>query len=464
MPRSITQYRVFIGSPGGLEAERTCFREKLRKFSEMHDDDVVFHPVGWEDTLPGAGRPQALINSDLEGCDYAVFVLHDRWGSATGSGHTSGTEEEFRLAEALHGKKIRNIALFFKKVDPGRLRDPGEQLKPVLAFKKRIEDRKKYLFRHYVDIEQFAEVLEKLLIDWKKAHANAGSGLSIGELTTGQPRTAPSPDSPRAPQFDYWIAEAFKLSDAGNHGGALFCAEKALETAKTEEGWARTRNIWGISQFHLGRRDEALGAFSEIADRLRNSADPDRRVVLANALFNKGVALSMLGRREEEVAAYDDLLARFGAAAEPALREQVAKALFNKGVALGALGRSGEAIAAFDDVLARFGAASEPALREQVAKALFNKGVALGALGRRQEEVAAYDDLLARFGAASEPALREQVAMALFNKGGALGRNAEAIAVYDDVLARFGAASEPALREAVAKAKELRNRLQKPPA
>ncbi len=426
MPRSITQYRVFIGSPGGLEEERKRFCEKLRKFSEMHDDDVVFHPVGWEDTLPGAGRPQALINSDLEGCDYAVFVLHDRWGSATGSGHASGTGEEFERAEALYedNAKIRNIALFFKEVDPGKLRDPGEQLKPVLAFRKRIEDGRKYLFNRYTDIEQFAEVLEKLLIDWKKAHANAGSDLSIGGLMTGQPRTAPSPDSPPVPQFDYWIAEAFKLSDAGNHGGALFCAEKALETAKTDEGWGLARNVWGISQLHLGRPDEALGAFSEIADRLRNSTDPDRRVVLANTLVNKGFAL-------------------------------------------GALGRSGEAIAAFDDVLARFGAASAPALREQVARALVNKGFALGALGRNAEAIAAYDDLLARFGAATEPALRDLVARALFNKGfalGTLGRSEEAIAAFDDLRARFGAASEPALREQVAKAKDLRNRLQKPPA
>ena len=116
MPRSITQYRVFIGSPGGLEEERRSFKQLLDRYSIVHGGhhDVMFHPVGWEDTTAGVGRPQALINEDLKQCDYAVFVLHDRWGSPTGPTYSSGTEEEFALAEELYrAAKIRNIALFF---------------------------------------------------------------------------------------------------------------------------------------------------------------------------------------------------------------------------------------------------------------------------------------------------------------------------------------------------------------
>lgn len=88
MPKTITQYNVFIGSPGGLGEERRRFKALLDKYSAYHASakDVRFHPVGWEDTVGGVGRPQALINEDLKQCDYAVFVLHDRWGSSTGSG------------------------------------------------------------------------------------------------------------------------------------------------------------------------------------------------------------------------------------------------------------------------------------------------------------------------------------------------------------------------------------------
>ncbi|MBV8103759.1 MAG: DUF4062 domain-containing protein [Hyphomicrobiales bacterium] len=86
MPKMITQYRVFVGSPGGLAEERRRFRAVVDKFSSLHalDKDVEYKPVSWEDTIGGVGRPQALINEDLKQCDYAVFVLHDRWGSPTG--------------------------------------------------------------------------------------------------------------------------------------------------------------------------------------------------------------------------------------------------------------------------------------------------------------------------------------------------------------------------------------------
>jgi hypothetical protein len=82
-----------------LDKERNSFRETLERFTKNHAEPsgVMFFPVGWEDTLGGIGRPQALINKDLEACDYAVFVLHDRWGSPTGSGYSSGTEEDGRL-------------------------------------------------------------------------------------------------------------------------------------------------------------------------------------------------------------------------------------------------------------------------------------------------------------------------------------------------------------------------------
>jgi len=71
MPKPVTQYRVFIASPGGLKPEREGFREKLQRFTAVHSEPrgVQFYPVGWEDTLGGAGRPQELINEDLKQCD-----------------------------------------------------------------------------------------------------------------------------------------------------------------------------------------------------------------------------------------------------------------------------------------------------------------------------------------------------------------------------------------------------------
>jgi hypothetical protein len=141
VPKLLTQYRVFIGSPSGLDEERKCFRCTLTRYTALHSEPrgVAFHPVGWEDTLGGVGRPQDIINEDLKRCDFVVFVLHDHWGSPTGSGYTSGVEEEFAIASELYNaNQIRQIALFFKQVDPRQIADPGKQLEMVLAFKQRI--------------------------------------------------------------------------------------------------------------------------------------------------------------------------------------------------------------------------------------------------------------------------------------------------------------------------------------
>jgi tetratricopeptide (TPR) repeat protein len=463
MPKPLTQYRIFIGSPSGLDDERKSFRTKLERFSAVHAEPqgALFHPVSWEDTVGGVGRPQELINNDLKQCDYAVFVLHDRWGSSTGGVYTSGTEEEWAIAELLYkSNKIRNIALFFKDVGLFQLRDPGEQLGRVLAFKQRIVEEKRYLFKQYDNINCFVKLLEVRLATWLRDHGSANGNLTTispvrAEVTTASSYKSRLPGV--APKFDYWIAEAGRLLDAEvpNHTGAMFCAAKAIDSAHSAIEWALAKNLAGVAHFHLGRPDEAILAFTAIADQLADAVDAGHREQVARALFNMGFMLDSLGRSADALAVYDDLLDRFASATEPSLREQVARALCNKGFTLGVLGRSTDAIAVYDDLLVRFGICTELPLREQVAQALCNRAYTLGVIGRGEDSIAVYDDLLTRFGTATEWLLRRPVALALGNMGltlHSLGRSADAIAAYDNVLARFGGAAELFLREQVARA------------
>lgn len=105
MPSQVSAYRIFVGSPSGLEEERKRFREVVNEYNESDalENGVLFIPVGWELTLRGMGRPQQLINDDLKRCDYCVILLHDRWGtpSSTAGQYSSGTEEEYALAKQL---------------------------------------------------------------------------------------------------------------------------------------------------------------------------------------------------------------------------------------------------------------------------------------------------------------------------------------------------------------------------
>jgi uncharacterized protein DUF4062 len=110
---------VFVPSPGDLREEREKFREVI--------DEVNRIKATSEDTLPGKGRPQSLINQDIEWCDLFALLLWKRWGSPSGT-FSSGTEEEFELARKLnetsHGRP--DMWLYFKSVPDDMLADPGK--------------------------------------------------------------------------------------------------------------------------------------------------------------------------------------------------------------------------------------------------------------------------------------------------------------------------------------------------
>ena len=405
MTRQLTQFRVFIGSPSGLEEERRAFQKALAKFTECHAEprDVVFKPVGWEDTLPGNGRPQELINQDLKPCDYAVFVFHDRWGSDAGKSGKVGTEEEFDLAEQLYAENtLRTIVLLFKTVDGRQMKDPGPQLQKVLAFKKTIEEGKRYLCKPFDGLDQFTEIVDACLSRWLRDHETKAS-LSVDGSTAraATPATVPAAGSPG---WAFWVAEAKRAEAAPepDHAAALFCRARARDAASTDAEWVEAENGRGAALYGLGRVPEALAALEAVHDRVVASKARDLAHWSAKALFNKGVALGTLGRSDEAIAAYDEVVARFAAATEPGLREQVASALVNKGAVLGTLGRSDEAITACDEVVARFAAATEPGIREPVARALFTKALTLRDLGRSDDAIAVLETCIARSGGTSD--------------------------------------------------------------
>jgi hypothetical protein len=91
---------VFIGSPGDLQEERKAARQVVDRLNRNVGRNLGLHVDlrGWEDTLPGAGRPQEIINEDLMDSDLFVGLLYRRWGSPSGE-YTSGFEEEYELAK-----------------------------------------------------------------------------------------------------------------------------------------------------------------------------------------------------------------------------------------------------------------------------------------------------------------------------------------------------------------------------
>jgi hypothetical protein len=155
-------FRVFLASPGDLVEERGVAKQVIDEYNSQLADALGYHAdlVGWEDTLPGIGRPQALINRDLDGCDLFVGMLWKRWGSPpeTSGEFTSGFEEEYvRSMRRFEAEQRPQIHLLLKHIDQASLVDPGDQLKRVQGFRERVFAERKLLAKTFATILDFEQ-------------------------------------------------------------------------------------------------------------------------------------------------------------------------------------------------------------------------------------------------------------------------------------------------------------------
>lgn len=157
---------MFLASPGDVSDERRVVREVVVELNRTlaREANWEVELLGWEDTLPAARRPQALINEDVDACHLFVGVLWRRWGQHTGE-YSSGFEEEFERARERNTRTGEpEIWLFFRAVDPDQKSDAGEQLQRVLDFREERERQKDFLYREFPGTDQFkGEFRESLL-------------------------------------------------------------------------------------------------------------------------------------------------------------------------------------------------------------------------------------------------------------------------------------------------------------
>jgi hypothetical protein len=152
MEQEITVFRMFIASPNDLADERKALRDIVNQINEIFSRETNWRIelLGWEDTMPGGGRPQDLINIDVDKADLFIGCLWRRWGTPAGKHGRTGFEEEFERAWDRREKtSAPDIWLFFKEVSEEEQKDPGDQLKKVLAFRKSEESAKRLLFQQF---------------------------------------------------------------------------------------------------------------------------------------------------------------------------------------------------------------------------------------------------------------------------------------------------------------------------
>lgn len=184
---TLESIKVFIASPGDLSDERRLFPDIIQSVNEIKAHTAGFHfvAVGWEDTLPDFGRPQAIINKDVEGSDIFVMLLWRRWGTPSGE-FSSGTEEEFSIAcRRYKSTGDPHLLLYFRSVPEAMMADPGHQLQKVIDFRTRIEVERSCLYKGYESLDQWRDLLTKHLCLWldrKKLGADFGAAPSQGSF------------------------------------------------------------------------------------------------------------------------------------------------------------------------------------------------------------------------------------------------------------------------------------------
>ena len=288
MPRTLTCLTIFIASPGGLDEERKAFRDEIQQYndSEAIPRGVYFKPVGWEDTLGGVGRPQSIINEDIEESDYFVLVLANRWGSPPDTyaeqPFTSGTEEEYHVAMKCYEdpqRPMKGLVMMFKAVDPQQLSDPGPQLQKVLEFKKHIEIQKRHLFHTFDTTQRFRECLRKHLAKWLRDHEHGSNAAdaeleqeltesSIGSLAEIGHVEASGQLSPMEISI---VEKAWRLADEGR------LTEAEVEFARLVVGNNKPEALasYGRFLYRVGRLDQARILFEgsgRLAEEQGNSA------------------------------------------------------------------------------------------------------------------------------------------------------------------------------------------------
>ena len=166
MPSTRKILRAFLASPGDLQEERQAIRDVVAEFNDSWADELGYQVelLGWEETVAGYGRPQHLINQEVDRCDLFIGMIWKRWGTppSRDSEFTSGFHEEFeRSMVRREWSDSPEISLFFKTIPEEFTIDPGDDLKRVLEFREQIISEKKILFQKFSTVHDVEGLVRK---------------------------------------------------------------------------------------------------------------------------------------------------------------------------------------------------------------------------------------------------------------------------------------------------------------
>lgn len=384
MLRDVTCRQVFLASPGGLSPEREVCRGVYREHNESTalDQRAFFYVHAWEDVAGGVGRPQGRINPRMDGCDYALVMFHDRWGSPTSKDgeYSSGTEEEFYRALRLladAAREMRDVLVLFKDIDEARMRDPGSELKKVLDFRSMLEKSSSLMFETFDSEASLRHSITRKMQEWLKD--DGPKTPFVVELTSSPVDTG----SLRTLKSDALLEAARSYASQ-----KLFTQAEAAYASAVGDGEPNTLLEFGQFMRRTGRNERAMDLNRRVVEGAELLASPTgaAAALRVRAMSNIGVLQRHLGEMGQSTQTLREAVQTAKAAREP-IPDELCYALDNYGHSLLRVGQVETARKQFEQADAARAAFGTP---DQRAQSAIN-------LGRFNLEQAEYDDAISCF-------------------------------------------------------------------
>lgn len=172
--------KIFVATPSDIKQERICVSNIVNEVNYIVGDmfRVKYEVIRWEeDTTPEMGRPQEIVNRQLQiaNCDLFIGIIGNRFGTSTGgkrkdnSLYESGTQEEFELAYSHCKDNDKPKVLFFRSIKNVSTKNIDvEQFVKVDNFFKEFSYDKSHpgLVKEYRSIKEFEKTLRIALIQY----------------------------------------------------------------------------------------------------------------------------------------------------------------------------------------------------------------------------------------------------------------------------------------------------------
>jgi hypothetical protein len=189
--------RVFVASPGDVAVEREALAKVVGELNVVlqtlvPEKGIHLDLLRWETHVyPAMGRPQEVINNQIQDYDIFIGIMWKKFGTPTGEAE-SGTEEELNIAFNNWSRFKRPHILFYfcqAPFPPPRTEAEAEQLVKVVRFREKLS--KEGLLWEYDKSSSFADAVRAHLI----AVVARMAGSSFRELEAAP---QPSPDQARS--------------------------------------------------------------------------------------------------------------------------------------------------------------------------------------------------------------------------------------------------------------------------